>query len=283
MLQVGASTRETARSFASWARILKHACSTSEVSHVAPKAVADWLRIRSAGDFEWCFKFAYWQTLCRQPHKDVFSSYTIRTIANLEEGVIYRSCKIRRTNTLIAGTPRRSIECVYHNPTPEVRWIASSVVNSFKTFSMSAVAKLEGGIYAAVRWNNGQLVDWILLHGVPTTDFDYFLESFHWLWCFVALKYRDSRTCTASTTANHGQVTVRTPDPKISRSPIFVRTPDKNFDRNDPTFPPVSPICPNMGPTQMPLLSKHIPLESKEISWELRVPTTRFPWIRWSV
>ena len=45
MLQVGARTRDTARSFASCAKILKAACSTSEVSHVAPKAVADWLRM----------------------------------------------------------------------------------------------------------------------------------------------------------------------------------------------------------------------------------------------
>ena len=48
MLQVGASTSEAARSFASLAKISNPACSTSEVSHVAPKAVADWLCIRSA-------------------------------------------------------------------------------------------------------------------------------------------------------------------------------------------------------------------------------------------
>ena len=51
-----------------------------------------------------------------------------------------------RTNTLIAGIPRRSTECVYQNPTPAVSRIASSVVNSFKTLSMSAVAKSDGGM-----------------------------------------------------------------------------------------------------------------------------------------
>jgi hypothetical protein len=37
--------------------------------------------------FEWWY-FAYWQTLCRQTHKEVFSSYTIRTIAELEKRLI---------------------------------------------------------------------------------------------------------------------------------------------------------------------------------------------------
>ena len=152
MLQVGASITEAARSFASWARILKPACSMSEVSHVAPKAVPDCLRIRSCRRFEWCF--VYWQTLCRRPHKDVFSSYTIRTIADLELRVMYRSCKIWRTDTLKAGIPRRSTECVCHHSTPAVRRIASSIVKSFKTLSMSAVAKSEGGIYAGVYWSS---------------------------------------------------------------------------------------------------------------------------------
>ena len=154
MLQVGASITETARSFASWARIFKPACSTSEVSHVAPKAVADcqWLRIRGAGDFEWCF--ANWQTLRRCRHKNGFSSYTIRTIANLEVRVTYQLCKILRTNTLTDGIRRRSTERVYHIRTPEVRRITSSIFNLFKTLSMSAVAKSEGDICTALeQWS----------------------------------------------------------------------------------------------------------------------------------
>ena len=43
MLQVGPFTDETARSFASTAIIFKPTSSTSAVSHVAPKAVADYL------------------------------------------------------------------------------------------------------------------------------------------------------------------------------------------------------------------------------------------------
>lgn len=50
--------------------------------------------------------------------------------------------------------PRRSTECVCHHPTPAVRRIASSVVKSFKTLSMSAVAKSECGIYAGVYWSS---------------------------------------------------------------------------------------------------------------------------------
>ena len=49
-------------------------------------------------------------------------------------------------NTLMAGIRSRSTECVFQNPTPAVRRIASLVVNSFKTLSMSAVAKSDGGI-----------------------------------------------------------------------------------------------------------------------------------------
>ena len=75
------------------------------------------------------------------------SSDAIWTIANLEgcQSIAFEE-KINENITLIAGTPNRSTGCVYQNPTPAVRRIASSVVSAATTSSISAFAKSEGGM-----------------------------------------------------------------------------------------------------------------------------------------
>ena len=77
MLQVGARTREAARSFASWDRIWKPACSMSEVSHVAPKAVADWLRITLLSELQnlWTVLCLLANTLQVTPWRSLFLVY----------------------------------------------------------------------------------------------------------------------------------------------------------------------------------------------------------------
>ena len=151
MLQVGPFIDETARSFASWARIFKPTSSMSATSHVAPNAVPDWSHIRSAGDY-WINTLAYWYTICGCTHKVMSSSNTIRTIAKLEVPAIVNDRSRYEEwhwHTLMAGIQRRSTDCEYQRPSelPAVRRIASAVVKSFKTLSMSAVAKSDGGIY----------------------------------------------------------------------------------------------------------------------------------------
>jgi hypothetical protein len=51
MLHVGPLIDDTARSFASFARIFKPTSLMSATSHVEHKAVADWPHMRSEGDF----------------------------------------------------------------------------------------------------------------------------------------------------------------------------------------------------------------------------------------
>jgi hypothetical protein len=52
--------------------------------------------------------------------------------------------------TLIAGTPSLGIACVCQNPTPAIKEIASSVVNSSTILERSALAKSEGAILESI-------------------------------------------------------------------------------------------------------------------------------------